>query len=135
SDCSGAEEGAHRRHYVLLLLLAQLGEDRQREDLARRLLGMREVALTIAEVSEALLQMERDGIVDGAPHAPLAQEGAQLIAPAVEHTDRVLVDDRLVLRPHGGGADAVQVTKGLVVEARVAAATLAPLLQVRQLDR
>src|SRR5689334_16112970 len=50
----------------------------------------------VAKVGEALLQMQRNGIVDFCAHATLFEEVAQLVAAL--HTDHILVKDVLALR-------------------------------------
>ena len=52
--------------HVLELCLRQLGIDRQREHLARRLLGHREPAGLVAQVREARLEMQGHRIIDRA---------------------------------------------------------------------
>src|SRR5664279_801068 len=62
-ELSAVELGDGGDH-ALLLVLAQFGEHRQGQYFFRRALRLREIARFIAQVSEAWLQVQRDGIVD-----------------------------------------------------------------------
>lgn len=58
------EEAADGLDDVDLLLFGQLGVHREGEGLAGGALGLGEVAGPVAEVAEALLEVERDGVVN-----------------------------------------------------------------------
>src|SRR5690606_33931003 len=112
---SGAEKAADGIRDVLSLLFRQLGEDRKRQYLAARLLGLWKLPFAVTEIGEALLQVEGERVVDRRAHATFAQVGDKRVTPSVEHADRVLVVNRFVLGSHGRGVDAVESSKGLVV--------------------
>src|SRR5688572_30812012 len=61
---SFAEEGAHRRDDFVALRRREFGEHRQRDDLARGLLGHRTAPFAIPEVGEAGLLVEGQRVVD-----------------------------------------------------------------------
>src|SRR5207237_434038 len=56
-----------------LLRVAELGKNRHRERLFRRLLGLWEFARLAAQVGEALLKVKRDRVVDRAADLPLGK--------------------------------------------------------------
>src|SRR5262245_24407875 len=58
-----AQETGTRADDPVLLIAGDLGEHRQRQDAAARLLGHRERSRAMAEVSQALLQVQRHRIV------------------------------------------------------------------------
>ena len=58
------KECRNRIHDVLYLCFRQLRENRQRQRFLGSLLGLREVAGSVAQVREALLQVQRQRIVD-----------------------------------------------------------------------
>ncbi len=63
-----------------LLLLGDPGPHRQAEILARRLLGLREVALGVAEVAQRGLQMQRRLVVDREADLGLRQRRGEPVA-------------------------------------------------------
>src|SRR5690606_8631041 len=65
--------------------LADLGVDRQRDHLAARALGLREVALRVAEVREALLLVQRERVVDRVADLLRAQVLGERVAPLCAH--------------------------------------------------
>src|ERR1700742_2803629 len=67
------EEAADAFDDVLLLLAGQLRDHRQRERLACGALGFGEVALRVAEVREAFLHVQRNGVVNLRAHAVLLE--------------------------------------------------------------
>src|SRR5205085_2684361 len=64
SGDSSREEASDGLDDVSLLLFGQLREHRERERLVGGGLGAGEVALAVAEVGEALLEVHRHGVVD-----------------------------------------------------------------------
>ena len=75
-------ELADRRRDAVDLLGGELGEHRDREDLARDLLGDREVALAVSQELGRLLEMDRYRVVDLRPDAAFAEVLAQVVAPS-----------------------------------------------------
>ena len=108
-----------------------VGEDGQREDLASRTLRFRARPGPVVQVGKAGLEMEREGVVDGAPDPPRGQVGLQLV-PALG-AQRVLVVDALGVRVHVRGDHLRDVGEGLVVVPGVHPPGLAPGGQVGEL--
>ena len=77
----------------MLLVGPQFGEDRQCECLLGGPLGLRQVALPPAEVGEADLEMEWDGVVDLRADATGSQVLSQAVPLPVGDPDDVLIPD------------------------------------------
>ena len=84
---------ANRSHDEVLLLVAELGVDRQGEGLAGGRLGDRKIARLVAQRGEAGLEMKRYRVVDLGADLPRRQKVAQGIAERRGHADDVLVED------------------------------------------
>src|ERR1019366_5809882 len=82
-------------HYALEFVVAQFGEDRQRQRISRSGFRLRQVSRLVSQIGEALLQMQRHRIVDFVADSALGEEGPQFIA--VERAHYVLVIDVLGL--------------------------------------
>lgn len=131
------EEAADGLDDVVLLVFSQFGEHRQRECFAGGAFGFGEVAFLVAEVAEAVLQVERDGIMNFGADAVLCEVRGERVALAVGDADDVLVED-----VHGAGADVKGRDEfgesGLSEQTRVEggafAARLRPAVEVRELD-
>src|SRR5215831_19153265 len=74
------EAGAQRGRDGDELRIGDLGIDRQREDLPRGALGMREPTLRIAEVGVRRLAMERNRVVHARPDPRLLQSREDPVA-------------------------------------------------------
>src|SRR5260370_30916993 len=100
---SSPVESTDRLDDVVELGVLELGIDREREHFAAGALRYREAARRIAQVAEAVLQMERDRVVHGAPDPGALQVRLQLVAPLRPH--RVLMKNVLVgaSDPRGAG--------------------------------
>src|SRR5439155_8443125 len=77
----------------LLLRLLELGVDRQGERSARRSLGFGEVTNPVSQIREALLKVERDGIVNFSADPTSSQMLSQRFAILAPHPDDELVID------------------------------------------
>ncbi len=73
------------------LRFAELRIDGQRQRLCSRPLGLRKIPGPIAEILEALLQMQRHGIVNLGADALLTEEFLQIVAPGDAY-DVLIVD-------------------------------------------
>ena len=78
-------------HHLLNLVSRQLRKDRQRQSLARSRFRVWEVALTIIEILEALLQVKGPWVVDRAADLLLTQVLLQVVP--LLHADHELVVD------------------------------------------
>ena len=112
------------RHHAGLLVGGDLGEDRQREDLPRRLLGDREAPRTEAKVRERPLEVDRDRVVDLRADAVGVEPLDHLVA--VRDADDVEMKDVLVSGERARARDRRQVGEQLVVAAGGAPARFVP---------
>ena len=87
------EKLADAAHHRALLIGCQLGENRQGECLVGSLFGDWQSSFAASDVAEALLQVERDWIVDLAGNTSFAEVGPQRVAVAFTHADHILVPD------------------------------------------
>src|SRR5271167_3012187 len=90
-----AVELRNRPDDLLLLAFAQLWEHGQREHFFGRALRLGQITGLISQICEALLQMQRNGVVDFGVDALLGQESPQFIASQRPH--RILVIDVMSL--------------------------------------
>src|SRR5581483_3955187 len=135
------EEGSERVDHVVDLLGEELGEDGDRERLLGGALAHGERALGVAERREALLAVEREGVVDLRPDLLLLQVREERVAPALardaQHElvpDRVrLADLREVERRALAAREAAR-REALLVARDVLAARRRVALEPRQLD-
>ena len=77
----------------MLLFGGEFGEHREGEGFAGGAFGFGEVALFIIKVAEAVLEVERDGVVDLRADAVLFEVRGERVALAVGDADDVLVED------------------------------------------
>src|SRR3954462_10217959 len=87
---SPSEEGAHPRNDLAELRVTQLGEDLQGEHLGRGALALRALALAVAQVGEARLEVQRERVVDRGADPARLEERLQLVPAG--HANRVLVE-------------------------------------------
>src|SRR5260370_18744212 len=100
---SSPVESTDRVADAVVVGVLELGIDREREHFAAGAVRSREAARRIAQVAEAVLQMERDWVVHGAPDPGALQVRLQLVAPLRPH--RVLMKNVLVGGIDRRGAD------------------------------
>src|SRR5207302_1468792 len=100
--------------------MGQLREHRKREHFPGGPLRLGQAAGLVAQMREAVLQVERQRIIDRAPDALALEVRLQLVATLDAHG--VLVIDVLVPRVHHRYADPGNVAQPLVVVARMVAA-------------
>ena len=86
-----AEKVANRRHYKLLLVVAQLREDGESQHLSGGAFALRKIAFAVAQGSQRFLLMEREGIVDLRSDTLLGEPCPQLV-PACDANDVLVVD-------------------------------------------
>ena len=136
-----AVELRNRCHHALLLVFAQLGEHGQRQHFFGGALRLRQIAGLVSQIGEALLQMQRNGIVNLGADTLLGQETSQLIAPP--RADHVLMVDVIGLgkrrqqrdrrlRSHGlrAGLHQPRIRQQPVIAAGQHAALLVPVVKV-----
>src|SRR5262245_62519504 len=91
-----ARISSYRGDDACLLIGGQLAVDGNREALGRRALGVRKIALTMSEIREAGLQMERNRIVDLVADALLVEMTLQAVA--IGDADHELIEDVTTIR-------------------------------------
>ena len=84
-------EGPDPVCHVILLILSQFRINRKGEDLLRGLFRGREIPAAVVETGIALLEMERERIVDLGPHALLLQKLPEAIP--LRGADYILIVD------------------------------------------
>src|SRR5687767_12828188 len=129
-ELAGPQERVDLRGDVGHLGTRQLGVDGQRDGLPGRRFRLREVPVTVTEVGEALLEMERPRVVDLVADARLAQRLLERVA--LGRADDELVVDVTGLGP-GLGQAYVRAGQELAVERRVPLPAGVPVLEVAEL--
>ena len=120
---------------ILLLLNCEIREDWNGKCFIRSFFRFWEVAFLMAEILEAGLEMERDGIIDVAADVGLFQGVPNFLAFAVMDADDVLVED-VAGGPCGGlrKGDAFDAIKQIVVVESVQLAFRRPFVKMREFD-
>src|ERR1017187_6701399 len=77
-------------HYALEFVVAQFGEDRQRQRISRSGFRLRQVSRLVSQIGEALLQMQRRRIVDFVADSAVGEEGPQFIVVEDAHYELVI---------------------------------------------
>src|ERR1019366_8108132 len=86
-----AVELRDRGHHALQFVIAQFGEDWQRQRISSGTFRYRQVSRLVSQIGKALLQVQRNRIVDLRADSALREKGAQLVAAIRTH--HVLVID------------------------------------------
>src|SRR3954447_533573 len=125
-----SQRAPQRRHHALLLVSCDLGKHRQRQDLARRLLGDREGPLAESQSAKRALKMKRDRIVNLGADTVGVQLADDLVA--VGHAYDVQMKDVLVAGQRARRRHRRQVGQELVVAPGGRAAGVVPARQPLQ---
>jgi hypothetical protein len=91
SRCHLAEGGGEGGDDVGLLVAGEFGEDGDGEAFVGCGFGVGEIAFFVSEVAEALLQVEREWIIDFGTDAMFCEDGADFI-PMGDADDELVVD-------------------------------------------
>jgi hypothetical protein len=95
-EADSGKPGNDPGDHFLLLLTAQAREDGKGERLECSLLGNRKITLLVAEVGEALLQVEWDGIVDRGADLAVREKLLKGIPLPSADPDHILVEDVMI---------------------------------------
>src|SRR5687767_9675440 len=117
-------------HFVLLCA-RELGKDGYRDHFASGSFGFRQRSFLVSEIREARLEVQRQRIVDRVANLLRAQMRLELVAPL--DAQRVLVEDRNVIRIDERRRYLRYPGEPLVVVPCVVAPLLAPLLEMAEL--
>ena len=116
---------------------AQFGKNRQRQNLRRGRLRRRQIARLVSKKAEAVLEMQRNRIIDRRTDLVAAKRGQHRIAPTIFDADGELVVNVPVtghLAWNGDQVEQAELRKEAFVALGICAAGLGPTLEMRQLD-